>query len=419
MSTQSNRKVWQSPWGYTESVAVVAGVAIIGAILQLTIGSFDFYLLSNPVNLITGLVFFVLSVLLGVSTVHSSFARWLSSVELSVSLIVAILTLTIIMGLTPQIAEGEHTHMALGFDSMTRNWSFVLLYGLTIISLGTLIIARVRRFRIKKDTPFVLQHFGLWLTLVASGLGYADMERYVMYVQEGETQWRVYDASGEVIELPIAIKLNDFDMEVYPPRLAVVDRESGSVQGVEPDVPQYFQIDPDVTKASIAGWEITTHEYIHKAVRGADSTYREVPMPGSTPAVKITARRGDQLREGWVCGGNQVQVYMSLPLSEQLSVVMTPADPREFVSDVEVYTKEGDVVGGLVRVNHPLNVGVWNIYQYGYDNAAGALSSYSSFELVYDAWLLPVYVGLVLMVIGAISMVLLGRNRKIKKYDLE
>lgn len=230
-----------------------------------------------------------------------------------------------------------------------------------------------------------------------------------MYVEEHETQWRVYGADNQVKELPIAIHLNDFDMEVYPPKIAVVDRNTGAVQ---PEAAaEYFQIDEDVTRGQIAGWSVENLEYIHQAVRGADSTYRNVPMPGATPAIKIKVERDGHQAEGWICGGNQLMAYMSLSLDEKYSVVMTPAEPRRFTSDVEVYSQQGDVVAAQIEVNKPLRVGSWMIYQYGYDNAAGSLSSYSSFELVYDPWLIPIYIGVVLLMLGALCMVVQGRSR--------
>ncbi len=409
MVEQTKRKIWQQPWGYSESIAIVAGVALIGLILQISIGSFDFFLLTNPANYIAGLVLFLLSVILGLCWSRSGFARWISSGAMSVTLIMAILLLTIIMGLTPQVAAGADSRMLLGFDAMTCNWSFVLLYGLLLLSLGVTITVRTQRFRLRRDIPFMLQHVGLYLFLMASGLGYADMERYIMYVEEGETQWRVYNAEGEVQELPIAITLHDFDMEVYPPRLVVVDRATGEAQPA--DKPQYYQIDPDLTHATIAGWQIEQREYIHEAVRGADSTYRAVPMAGATPAIHITASREGEQHEGWVCGGNRLQPYMALTLSDEYSVVMTPADPRRYLSDVEVFTQAGDAVEARIEVNKPLRVGDWTIYQYGYDNASGDLSSYSSFELVYDPWLTPVYAAIVLIMLGMISMIVTGRKR--------
>jgi len=46
--------MWQLPWSYGESIAVVTGVVAVGWSLQLTAGSFDIGLLRWPANLICG-----------------------------------------------------------------------------------------------------------------------------------------------------------------------------------------------------------------------------------------------------------------------------------------------------------------------------------------------------------------------------
>ncbi|MFI3319106.1 MAG: cytochrome c biogenesis protein ResB [Rikenellaceae bacterium] len=239
------------------------------------------------------------------------------------------------MGITPQIAAGAESQMAVGFDSMTTNWAFVILYGVLIIALGGLIVRRLLRFKIR-DFSFYLNHIGLWLTLLASGLGHADMERYVMHVNEGETEWRVYDIDQNIKELPIAIKLNDFAVEYYSSDWVVVDTQSGEV----------------------------------------------VANPSE-----------------------------DLVLGEKYRRVMLQPEPRSFISDVELFTQSGQTRITTIEVNKPLRVGAWMIYQYGYDNAAGAASAYSSFELVYDRWLWAVYTGIIMMMLGAVAMVINGRKK--------
>lgn len=52
------------------------------------------------------------------------------------------------------------------------------------------------------------------------------------------------------------------------------------------------------------------------------------------------------------------------------------------------------------------------LYQYGYDNQAGKMSTYSSIELVMDAWLPPVYAGIALMGIGSLWLIWTGTGRR-------
>lgn len=413
MTNSNKKKMWQHPWGYPESVAIVLGIVVVGFLLQLTIGSFSFYLLTAPINYIIGALMVVFCFITAFFK-KTRFINWFSGVYFSVSLIIALLVLSIILGLTPQTAQIEtpdtsNIFVLLGFDRMTRTWAFVLVYFITLLSLGVLIARRLRAFK-WRDYGFYLNHIGLWIVFFAAGLGYADIERYVMHVQEGETEWRVYDDFGNVVELPIAIHLIDFDMEEYPPKLAIIDRETGQVQPVKR--PDYYQIDTKELKSKLNQWNLQVDEYIHEAVRISDSTYREVPMPGSTPAARITIthpQTGEQ-HSGWVCGGNQSQLYMTLPLDEEYAVVMTQTEPKRFMSDVEIYTEDGHEKKGVLEVNKPIEIGHWTAYQYGYDDAMGRLSSYSSIELVRDPWKNTVYLGFLLIALGTIAMIWNGKS---------
>ncbi|MDL2257239.1 cytochrome c biogenesis protein ResB [Bacteroidales bacterium OttesenSCG-928-I14] len=412
MEETTNRKIWQMPWGYTESIIITCGIIAVGLLLQLSIGSFNFYLLAAPVNLWVGISIIILSVA-SLWIGKTRFMKWFTGLPFSVSLISALLVLCLIMGLTPQVPSEAKTSSffsRLGFDNMTHSWAFIFIYFITLLSLGCLIIRRLYRFR-WKDYGFYLNHIGLWLVLFASGLGYADMARYLMYVREGEVEWRVYDENNNVKELPIGIKLNDFDMEEYPPKLTVIDRQTG--ESLPLNNPDFYQIDTKEPKGFLNGWTIEVEEYIHQAVRSSDSTYREVPMPGATPAIKIRAvnDQGDEKR-GWVCGGNQAQLYMTLPLDEFQCIVMTVPEPKRFISDIEAFTPDGKMKKGILEVNHPLRIGSWTIYQHGYDDKAGRLSSYSGLELVYDPWVTPVYIGFILIALGSINMILTGKKTK-------
>ena len=177
------------------------------------------------------------------------------------------------MGLTPQVTGDNHIHdisgipSRLGFDRMTSSWSFILVYFLTLNSLGALIIRRLVPFQ-KKDYAFYLNHIGLWLLFFASGLGAADMERYVMKVNEGQSEWRSYDKHNNIVPLDIAIELNDFYMEEYPPSLAIIDRNNGEVQ--PGNKPEFFQLNVKRTEGRLAGWDTRLEEYIQEAISNSE-----------------------------------------------------------------------------------------------------------------------------------------------------
>ncbi|MCC8173226.1 MAG: hypothetical protein LIO65_02180 [Odoribacter sp.] len=178
-----------------------------------------------------------------------------------------------------------------------------------------------------------------------------------MYIREGEVEWRVYNEKGEVLELPIAIQLNDFYMEEYPPKLAIINRETGAIQ--PENKPDYYQIDKNEPKGKLSEWDITLKEYIHEAVRNSDTTYQEIHMPGASPAAHITAhnRVTGEEKEGWVCAGNIAQLYMVLNLNDTYCVVMTTPEPKQFISDINVFTQDGKEAHTLLEVNKPLKLG--------------------------------------------------------------
>ena len=94
-----------------------------------------------------------------------------------------------------------------------------------------------------------------------------------------------------------------------------------------------------------------------------------------------------------------------LPIAIELHDFFIEEEPRlSFASDVTVYTKRGITVRDTIRVNKPLSVRGWKIYQFSYDEARGKDSDISVFELVRDPWLPLVYLGIFMMLAGALSL---------------
>lgn len=418
---RDKRPMWHFPWMYRESIAVVAGIAAVGFMLQLTLGRFDFFLLASPVNKILGALIVLFVILLSLLR-QSEFFRWLSGVPFCVALIGTFIVLGVVMGLTiqaEQLAPHDHTPVArMGFRQMTSSWPFVLIYFVLLISLGALIVRRLTTFALSwRNAAFYLNHIGLWIVLLAGGLGAADMKRYVMHVREGEVEWRVYSEQGDVLELPIAIQLNDFDMEEYAPKLTVIDRESGAPQPEHK--PDYYQIEKTRTTAMLADWNMTLEEFLPRAIRDSDSTYRAIDMPGSSPAARVSLvnRLTGERRSGWVCCGNVAQLYMTLPLDSSYMLVMTRPEPKRFMSDITVFTEDGADKHAVLEVNKPLKMGDWMLYQYSYDDLAGRMSTYTSIELVYDPWLKIVYAGIILLAAGSVCMLWSGNFNSTGKRD--
>lgn len=80
---------------------------------------------------------------------------------------------------------------------------------------------------------------------------------------------------------------------------------------------------------------------------------------------------------------------------------------ESFISELTVYRPEADPFKIKVSVNHPHTLDGWKIYQSGYDNYGdGAVSILS---LIRDPWLPAVYVGIFMMLAGAVTLLLTKR----------
>jgi len=397
-------------WQYRESLVAVTALIVGGFALQLSLGPLNPYFLHSPVNACLAALI-ILWAALSLVLKKYRVVQWLSGVHLAVALILALLVLSLIMGLTPQFSRPRPEgglFSRLGLTSMTSSWPFMLVYLATLVSLAMAAFRRLARLR--RNLVFFLNHAGLWLVLAAAGLGAADRARHIMHVEEGQVEWRVYSQDRQVLELPLAIRLDDFDLEEYPPKLAVIDRGTGAP--LPEGRPELYQVNQDTPR--LLDWDLTVLEYFYRAVPAGEGQYKETARPDSAQAVKVAVknRRTGEERQGWVTAGNRFLPPSHLALNEGTVLVMSRPEPKRFTSKIKVFTQDGQEKEAVLEVNKPLRIGGWLIYQYGYDNQAGRMSSYSSFELVYDPWLYVAYAGLALGTLGALGLIYQGRRPK-------
>ncbi len=261
-------------------------------------------------------------------------------------------------------------------------------------------------FNVRK-IPFLLNHAGLFVALLTATLGNADMQRLKMITQLGKTEWRAIDEGGKLTELPLAVELKEFTIHEYPPKLMLIDNETG--QALPKDMPEHLLLEEKVEWGKLLDWDISIFQTIPMAASVATEDtlkFTEFHSMGAAYAVYLKAvnTASGQSKEGWVSCGSFMFPYKALRLSEQTSLVMPEREPQRFVSAVTVYTQAGDVVEDTIEVNRPLKISGWNIYQLSYDETKGRWSDVSVFELVRDPWLPAVYAGIIMMVLGAVCL---------------
>ncbi len=294
--------MWTKPWNMKEGFLIGGGLLLVGLLLQVALGPIDWSLPAWPVNLI------LLILLLGVIGVMYALRRkvyafeWMMHSGAAVPCLVYAAALTILMGLLPQVRMGGVPWLS----QMLSFWPFVLIWIWMMVISALAALNHLLRWKVR-EIPFILNHLGVVVAIVAATLGSADMQTLQLTAFTGEAEWRAVDETGRMVEPGIAIELRQFTMEEYPDH-----------------------------------------------------------------------------------------------------------SPKRFASDVTVYTKDGKNVSGTVEVNKPLKVNGWKIYQYGYDVMRGSESAYSVFQLVRDPWILWVYIGIFMMLAGAVCLMFFMAPKPVK-----
>lgn len=385
--------MWEKPWKVKEAIAIGAGLVITGILLQFCVGAVNWSLFAFPVNVVV-LVALLLLVACGYAFSSRVYVlEFLVSGSSAIASIGYAATLTVVMGLVPQSAHpsGE----VFGITNMLSWWPFVLVYFWLTLIVGivglrhAVLLVRGK----KRSLATLLSHVGLFVAIVCSTLGNADVQRLKMSCKVGSPEWRAQDDGGKVVELPLAIELHEFSIEYYPMQVVIIDNATGKTVADSP-------------------WEVAmTKQMEYAAANVTDSVdvhYVEWHSVGATSAAYVEAvnKADGKSRQGWISCGSFAFPYHGLKLDDRHSAVMPEREPKRFASSVSVYTKAGETFSDTILVNKPLNVDGWKIYQLSYDEALGRWSDVSIFELVKDPWLPAVYCGIALMLVGAVLLFL-------------
>ena len=297
--------MWKHPWTYKEGLAIGIGLVLTGNLLQVSVGTFSTDFLKFPVNALAGIIYLLIIIILSIQSGKNKVIRWFSGMEASITSIVVFLGLVLVMGLTRQSAVPDSSGVMgfLGFKNMLSAWSFVLVFVYMMTVLGLVTLRRLKHFRWKKDIPFVLNHLGLFLTLLAAVLGSADMHRYQMVVGKENPEWRATDDNTKMVEMDLAIQLNEFTIDEYPPKLMLIDNNSGKT--LPEKQPVSILIDKQGAVGQLLDWEITVTQILDNSapVIGKDSVkFVEFYSEGASAAVLVNARniKNGITTTGWV-----------------------------------------------------------------------------------------------------------------------
>ena len=397
----SERKTWQHPWGYKESFLIVLELCLLGLILEVLSRGRGAPLIQWPVNLIAGTTLPAILIMLRFRLKKHALIKWFSSVPAAISAISFFALVVLLLGFIPQDDPNAHKYLhLLGLAHMKNSWLMMVSGFYFLVTLGFVTIRRATPFN-RKNLGFLLNHAGLWITIAGAYLGSGDLERLNVPVLEGHPAVSAGTdlKTGKVSRLPFSIRLEDFNIQEYNPKMAIIDSRNGEI--ISEDGKSIIQMD-DGLQTSLRDWEISIIELYHADTLGsAPAAYVEVVHTGSGKSAS-----------GRISSGSPgvPPHYLSLDMHHHL--VMIPPEPEKYSSEIVLGAPGEKELPVTLEVNKPFSYKGWKLYQLSYDEKMGKWSKLSVIEAVRDPWLPLVYTGIILLLAGAAYLFWIGREIK-------
>lgn len=334
--------MWNKPWKYKEGIVIGAGLVITGQLLQLTAGPIDWSVFTFPANAIAlACTVLVLATIYALRP-HVYLFRYLTTTYSATTALGFAALMTVIMGLTRQVPASMPATDAIGLTRMLSYWPFVWIYLWVTITVGETAIHQLLSMK-RRNIPSLLCHTGLLLVLVTATLGSADMRRLKMICYKGQPEWRATDGQMRMHELPIAIQLDSFTIDQYPPRLLMADARGNALPE---GTPQSLLLEPSLRQGKLLGWGIKIEQNISEAApKIMDASMQYVPWmsSGAVSAVLVeaTSPDGKTRKKDWISDGSYLFPSQTLTLTDSLRLFMPQREPLRYASTVQIFTKTG------------------------------------------------------------------------------
>lgn len=409
------RKLWEPPWKYRESFFISAELLVLGFAFEALTGGRGISPISFPANLIIGILIIAVIVFVYALYRKTPLIRWMGSVPAAIGSISLVTLLVLCLGFLKQNNPEAPVFLRLtGLNHVKTSWPFLFAQIYFLATLAMVTIRRAVPFK-WKNAGFLLNHAGLWITIFAAGLGAGDLQRLTVNLYEQKDFKNLaFDDRQRVYHLPFSMKLNDFDVDYYPPKLALFDAGTGTIKH---EKGKNLEMVEEGLTMHLSNWTIHVDTFIESAKPHPGKGYIPADTVGTTPAAYVTARnKMDSIKQGWISAGSFRYRPKYLILNRNDILALTEPEPKKYSSLVEV-RYNGTIENHDIEVNKPHKVMGWKIYQMGYDTRMGKWSELSVLEVVKDPWLPVVYIGFFMLIAGAIYLFWIGRDVKVKKEE--
>jgi hypothetical protein len=257
--------------------------------------------------------------------------------------------------------------------------------------------------KVKSSFGLLLIHLGCILVLagamVGSQLGHKIQKRLLgidtvrrgqmVIGQSEETDQVLVSMDGPTVQLPFSIRLNEFKIQYYEPKILQVRTRQGSTWKIPIELNTDFDLGKEFGKVKIVrqfkNFRVILDDDARKVVDSNE--------PGYNPAVEVQIEYPDGRKmTRYVFEGSGGHSYPQ----DNFQLTYTGM-VRDYTSDLAIIENNQIVAGKTIEVNHPLHYGGYYFYQQSYDTQDGI---YSILEVVSDRGLSIVYSGYLLLGAG-------------------
>ena len=406
------KKIWVFPWSYKESFLFALLLLILGFIIEIITQQRGVVLPGFPMNMYFGLAFIIYLAFLHIFYKSHPLVKWLSSIPAAISSISLVTFMAFLLGIITQDDPSQKGLLAaIGLTHAKTSWPMVLSQLYVLTSLGLVTLRRSVPLN-KKNIGFLMNHLGLWLLIASASLGTGDLKRLKMNLPKGETIWYGFGPDQSPVELPFALRLNEFAIDEYLPKMAIYNAMTGDIlkDGKNPLIMPIDTIDPSYV---FGNWHVELIQFLESSQK-TEEGFIASDVVGAPPSALVKASHllSGQSQEGWISCGSFNTEGEYLWLSEMEVLLMTLPEARRYVSDLTVFTRNQDPYELSIEVNKAPKVEGWRLYQVSYDQSKGRWSEISILEAIRDPWLPVVYAGIFLLLAGALYLFWFGKDFK-------
>jgi hypothetical protein len=395
---------WSGPLGYPQAVLVVCTAFLVGLFYQ--------WKMPHGVNMsaetgyglgLGGAALVAFSVL---RWRKARLVVWLTGVPLAVVSIVAVALVASVGG----IVTSETLRTRFGMTSVYSSWPFAMVMLVMLVNLMGVSVRRLYPLT-WRNLCFTLNHLGLTIAILGAAMSATGLQRARMMVVPGEANATAEMQDGSKVTMPFKATLKEFTLETFPPVVMVVRMNQKDEHGHEQMKPGQTLLKPGMSE-TVDGVTVRVHDYLPAAAQMGTS-WRAFPgLKGAAPAarVSVTDANGNKT-DGWISSGGVVSMSghmipiepAAVFVGKDTAVTLSAPRPKEFRSDV-VIERGGTKETHTIKVNEPIVVDGYKLYQVSYNEELGAASQESVLEVVRDRGLPVVYLGLYLLLAGAAVM---------------